>query len=58
MNVFADIAHGQANWADIFFLVGVILFAIAAVIAFTVKTFYAVLIAAGLTFVSLAWLLL
>ena len=58
MDVLADIAHGQTNWADIFFLVAVILFAIAAVVAFSVRTFYATLIAAGLAFAALAWLLL
>jgi hypothetical protein len=58
MYILADIAHGQTNWADIFFLVAVILFAIGAVLAFITRTFYATLVAAGLAFTALALLLL
>jgi hypothetical protein len=50
--------QGNANLADICFLIGVILFAIAGVIAYSVKTFYATLIAAGLAVVSLGLLVL
>jgi VIT1/CCC1 family predicted Fe2+/Mn2+ transporter len=49
---------GKANLADIFFLIGAILFGIAAVFAYQVKTFYATLISAGLCLVALGWLVL
>jgi hypothetical protein len=52
------IASGNANAADIFFLIAAILFGIGAIIAYSVKTFYATLIAAGLACVAIAWLLL
>ena len=52
------VINGKANLADICFLIAVILFAIGAVIAYSVKTFYATLIAAGLCAVSLGWLVL
>jgi hypothetical protein len=52
------IAQGNNNVADIFFLIAAILFGIGAFIAYSVKTFYATLIAAGLTFIAIAWLLL
>lgn len=49
---------GKYNLADIFFLIAAILFGIAAVFAYQVKTFYATLISAGLCLVSLGWLVL
>ncbi len=49
---------GNLNLADIFFLIAVILFGVGAFIAYSVKTFYATLIAAGLCAVSLGWLVL
>lgn len=52
------IASGNANAADIFFLIAAILFGIGAIIAYSVKTFYATLIAAGLCMTAIAWLLL
>ena len=58
MSILADIASGETDWADIFFLVAVILFTIGAILALQVKTWYATLIAAGLAFVSLGFLLL
>jgi hypothetical protein len=54
----ADIAHGNTGFADIMFLVALILFLVAAVVAFQVKTFYATVLALGLASVSLAWLVL
>ena len=54
----ADIAHGNTGFADIMFLVALILFLIAGVVAFQVKTFYATVIALGLAAVSLGWLVL
>ncbi len=56
--ILADIASGETDWADIFFLIALILFVIGAAVAFQVKTFYATVIAAGLAFVSLGWLVL
>lgn len=56
--VLADIANGNTNWADVCFLIAVVLFVLGAVVAFQVKTFYAVVLALGLAAVSLAWLLL
>jgi hypothetical protein len=52
------IASGNNNVADIFFLIAAILFGIGAFIAYSVKTFYATLIAFGLCFTAIAWLLL
>ena len=52
------IAHGNNNAADVLFLIACVLFGIGAIIAYTVKTFYATLIAAGLCLVALGWLLL
>jgi hypothetical protein len=49
---------GKANLADIFFLIAAIVFGIAAVIAYQVKTMYAVLLSVGLTCVALGWLVL
>lgn len=50
--------HGKLDMADLFFLIAVILFAIGALIAFQVKTFYATLIAAGLCFTALGFFVL
>jgi hypothetical protein len=50
--------QGNLNLADIFFLIAAILFFIGAFIAYSVKTFYATLIAAGLGLVALGWLVL
>jgi hypothetical protein len=58
MSILADIASGETDWADIFFLIAVIVFVIAAIIAFQAKTLYAVLICAGLACVALGWLVL
>lgn len=54
----ADIASGNTGFADIMFLVALILFLLAGVVAFQVKTFYATVIAVGLAAVSLGWLVL
>jgi hypothetical protein len=56
--ILADIASGETDWADIFFLIAVILFVLAAVVAFQVKTFYATVLATGLAFCALGWLVL
>ena len=52
------VIHGHLNLADIFFLIAVIVFAIGAFIAYSVKTFYATLIALGLMFTALGLLVL
>lgn len=46
--ILADIVHGKTGAADVFFLIAAILFGIGALIAYSVKTYYATLIAAGL----------
>lgn len=56
--ILADIASGNTGFADIMFLVAFIVFLLAAVVAFQVKTFYATVIALGLAAVSLGWLVL
>lgn len=58
MSILADIANGNTGFADIMFLVALILFLLAGAIAFQVKTFYATAIALGLAAVSLGWLVL
>jgi len=54
----ADIASGNTGFSDVMFLVALIVFLIAAAIAFQVRTFYATAIAVGLAAVSLGWLVL
>jgi hypothetical protein len=58
MSVLADIANGNTGFADVMFLVALIVFLLAAVVAFQVKTFYATVIALGLAALSLGWLVL
>jgi hypothetical protein len=54
----ADIASGNTGFADVMFLVAMILFLVAGFVAFQVKTFYATVIAVGLAALSLGWLVL
>jgi hypothetical protein len=56
--ILADIASGNTAFADVMFLVALIVFVLAAVVAFQVKTFYATVIAIGLAALSLGWLVL
>jgi len=49
---------GNLTLADVLFLIATILFAIGAAIAYSVKTFYATLIAAGLACCALGWAVL
>jgi len=62
MSMIADIASGNTDWADIFFLIAVILFVIGAVVAYrpmvNERPLWATVVALGLAFVALAWLLL
>jgi hypothetical protein len=54
----ADISSGNTGFADVMFLVALILFLIAGFVAFQVQTFYATVLALGLAAVSLGWLVL
>jgi hypothetical protein len=54
----ADIATGETDWADIFFLIALILFAVGAVLAFQAKALWASVVSLGLVAVSLGWLVL
>jgi hypothetical protein len=54
----ADISQGNTGFADVMFLVALIVFLLAAAVAFQVKTFYATVIAVGLAALSLGWLVL
>jgi len=54
----ADIASGNTGFADVMFLVALIVFLLAAFVAFEAKTFYATILAIGLAAVSLGWLVL
>lgn len=56
--ILADISTGNTGFADIMFLVALIVFLIAAAIAFQVRTFYATAIAVGLAALALGWLVL
>jgi hypothetical protein len=50
--------HGKLDLADLLFLIAAILFGVGAFIAFSVKTFYATLIAVGLCLTAIAWFVL
>lgn len=54
----STIATGNVDWADIFFLIGVVLFAVAAVVAVVRKVPETALVPAGLAFTALALLVL
>jgi len=56
--MFAQIVSGEVDWADFFFLLAAILFAIGAFLTYPVKTLWATLVAAGLCFVAIGWLVL
>jgi hypothetical protein len=60
MTMVADIASGETAWADIFFLVALILFVVGAAVtwSFQPRPLWATLVAIGLACLSLAWLLL
>ena len=54
----ADIASGEADTADILFLVAFILFVITAVMAAMARSIDQVILRAGFACVALAWLVL
>jgi hypothetical protein len=56
--ILADIASGNTGFADVMFLVAMILFLVAGFVVFQVKTFYATVIAIGLAAMALGWLVL
>lgn len=53
-----DIASGNTGFADVMFLVALIVFLLGAVMAFQAKALYAAVVAVGLAAVSLGWLVL
>jgi|KBSMisStaDraftv2_1062788.scaffolds.fasta_scaffold753702_3 hypothetical protein len=58
MKVLATIAEGEADWADILFLVAFLLFVAGAVYDAMKHVYSGVVMFAGLACVALAWLLL
>jgi len=56
--LFADIASGNTGFADVMFLVALIVFLLGAAIAFHAKALWASVVAVGLAAVSLGWLVL
>jgi len=58
MNTLATIVHGEKDWADVMFLVAVILFAIATVIHLAARAIESALVPAGLCAMAFALLLL
>ena len=58
MSILADISHGNTGFADVMFLVALILFLIAGFIAYTAKALWATVVCVGLAAVALGWLVL
>ena len=54
----ADIANGNTNWADILFLVALILFLIGGFLAYQAQALWATVMSLGLAALSGAWLVL
>lgn len=54
----ADISHGNTGFADVMFLVALILFLIASAVAYQAKALWATVVCVGLAAVSLGWLVL
>jgi hypothetical protein len=54
----AEIASGHTDASDLLLLIAVILFAVAAIVAFETKSLWSGLVSLGLATVSLGWLLL
>jgi len=56
----ADIVTGETAWADIFFLVALILFILGAAVAWSIqpRALWATVVAIGLACVAFGWLLL
>lgn len=58
MSLLADISQGHTGFADIMFLVALILFLIGGVLAFQAKALWAAVVSLGLAAVALGWLVL
>lgn len=58
MKILADIAHDKTGFADVMFLVALILFLIAGFVAYTAKALWATVMSVGLAAISLGWLVL
>lgn len=58
MSLLADIAVGKTGGAEVFFLIAAILAGVGAVVAFSVKAFWATCVAAALCLGYIAWILL
>lgn len=58
MTLLADIAQGKTGFADVMFLLALILFLIAGVVAYMAKALWATVICVGLSALSLGWLVL
>lgn len=56
--ILADIANGNTGFADVMFLLALILFLVAGFIAYTAKALWATVVCLGLAAISLAWLVL
>lgn len=56
--MFADISQGHTGFADIMFLVAMIVFLVAGFIAYQAQALWATIICIGLAALSLGWLVL
>lgn len=56
--VLADISSGNTGFADVMFLLAMILFLVGGFIAYTAKALWATVVCLGLAAVSLGWLVL
>jgi hypothetical protein len=54
----ADISQGHTEFSDVMLLVALILFLIAAFIAYTAKALWATVMSVGLAAVALGWMVL
>lgn len=58
MAVLADISSGNTGFADVMFLVALIVFLVGGFLAYQAKALWATVVSIGLAAVSLAWLVL
>jgi hypothetical protein len=58
MSILADIAVGKTDSAELFFFIAAILAGVGAIVAFTVRAFWATCVAAALCLGYIAWILL
>jgi hypothetical protein len=57
-HVLADIATGKTQWAELFFIVALVLFLIATAVSLIAQSVWSAVLCAGLACVALAWVLL